>query len=154
MNLPKALPFHKSQEGLNEKIMDRTLKKELKKFLKTVESNLFCCKEEKKKIVSSLENDINIQVEDGTISTISDVLELFGTPESIASSYPINKSDVAKLRNTPKVILKAVIITLAIIVALFTACILFEVIRAQLGGRRYQYIDVRSISSVTAPPIT
>ncbi len=132
--------------------MGKTLNKELKKFLKTVEADLICNKDERKKILSSLENDINIKVEEGTISTISDVIEVFGTPESIANAYQINKSDVVKLRNTRRIILRTVFIILAIIVACVAAYLLFEVIDSL--GSDGGYYTVELTESTPIPQIT
>ena len=107
--------------------MGKTLNKDLKKFLKTIESNLICCKEEKKKIITSLENDINSKIEDSVISSISDITNMFGTPESIVSSYQINNDEAVKLHKHRKKLMRIVLIVL---VALIVSVALYFVVES------------------------
>lgn len=154
LQLLKTLLLHEKYIIEKGNLMNKTLRKELKKYLQSVDSNLFCDKKSKRKILAYLKKDIHTQIETGTIKSITDIIDMFGTPENTLSFYDINEVDVEKLYNTKKSILKAIIISLAIIIFLFITYVLFEIISPSFTGDRYEKIDVTSVSSITAPPIT
>ena len=61
--------------------MSRHFRKELKRYYKSISKSLICNNETKKRILKSLTDDINTKIEEGTITSIEDVIESFGTPE-------------------------------------------------------------------------
>ena len=124
--------------------MQPILNKELKNYYKDVKKVLICDKKTKLRIIDSLDNDIKAKIDDGSITTIDDVIEIFGTPEQIATNYQID--DLKDLHNTKRIIIKAVLITLSIIVLIILAYFAFVLISDIISGNGYVEVDVRDTS--------
>ena len=124
--------------------MQPILNKELKKYYKDIKKVLICDKKTKLRIIDSLDNDIKAKIGDGSITTIDDVIEIFGTPEQISTNYQID--DLKDLHNTKRIIIKAVLITLSIIVLIILAYFAFVLISDLIFGNGYVEVDVRDTS--------
>lgn len=124
--------------------MQPILNKELKNYYKDVKKVLICDKKTKLRIIDSLDNDIKAKIGDGSITTIDDVIEIFGTPEQISANYQID--DLKDLHNTKRIIIKAVLITLSIIVLIILAYFAFVLISDLISGNGYVEVDVRDTS--------
>lgn len=121
-----------------------SLTKELKKYYRDVKDHLICDNKTKQRIIASLKEDISIKLETCSISSIDDIIEIFGTPEQIAANYRIE--DFIKINNTKRVITKAVIIALSIIVLIIFAYFAFVLIGDLISGNGYVEVDVRDTS--------
>lgn len=121
-----------------------SLTKELKKYYRDVKDHLICDNKTKQRIIASLKEDISIKLETCSISSIDDIIEIFGTPEQIAANYRIE--DFKKINNTKRVITKAVIIALSIIVLIIFAYFAFVLIGDLISGNGYVEVDVRDTS--------
>ena len=124
--------------------MQPILNKELKNYYKDVKKVLICDKKTKLRIIDSLDNDIKAKIGDGSITTIDDVIEIFGTPEQFSANYQID--DLKDLHNTKRIIIKAVLITLSIIVLIILAYFAFVLISDLISGNGYVEVDVRDTS--------
>ena len=60
--------------------MQPILNKELKHYYKYIKKVLICDKKTKLRIIDSLDNDIKAKIGDGSITTIDEVRDFFGTP--------------------------------------------------------------------------
>lgn len=121
-----------------------SLTKELKKYYSDVKDHLICDNKTKQRIIASLKEDISIKLETCSISSIDDIIEIFGTPKQIAANYRIE--DFKKFNNTKRVITKAVIIALSIIVLIIFAYFAFVLIGDLISGNGYVEVDVRDTS--------
>lgn len=121
-----------------------SLTKELKKYYSDVKDHLIYDNKTKQRIIASLKEDISIKLETCSISSIDDIIEIFGTPEQIAANYRIE--DFKKIYNTKRVITKAVIIALSIIVLIIFAYFAFVLIGDLISGNGYVEVDVRDTS--------
>ena len=124
--------------------MQPILNKELKHYYKDIKKVLICDKKTKLRIIDSLDTDIKAKIDDGSITTIDDVIEIFGTPEQISTNYQID--DLKDLHNTKRIIIKAVLITLSIIVLIILAYFAFVLISDIISGNGYVEVDVRDTS--------
>lgn len=121
--------------------MNKNLSKELRKYYRAIKSQLICNNKEKNKIISALKTDIGIKIEEGSVNSIEDVINIFGTPESITSDYEMR--NITALKNIRSGIIKSVIITAAIIVLLLAAYVAYEVISSHLDGTAHVHMDFR-----------
>lgn len=62
-------------------------KKDLKKYLSSIEANLICSKDEKKKILSDYESSINDFISEDCNNSMEAVYAHFGSPQDIAKAY-------------------------------------------------------------------
>lgn len=63
------------------------VKKDLKKYLSSIEANLICSKDEKKKILSDYESSINDFISEDCNNSMEAVYAHFGSPQDIAKAY-------------------------------------------------------------------
>lgn len=62
-------------------------KKDLKKYLSSIEANLICSKDEKKRILSDYESSINDFISEDCNNSMEAVYAHFGSPQDIAKAY-------------------------------------------------------------------
>ncbi len=94
--------------------------KELKKYLRRIKGALVCNFKTKRKILKDLKNNVEEYLEQNPDSSLEDLMEYFGKPESIAEEFAVSAGiDYIKKTKVHKMI-KLIVIILLILALVFT----------------------------------
>ena len=94
--------------------------KEIKKYFRKIKSSLVCDMKTKNKIMKDLRNDVEEYLERNSVSSLENIIEHFGKPETIAEEFAISSGiDYVKKSRIHKT-LKLTLIILLILASIFT----------------------------------
>lgn len=98
------------------------LNKDVKKYIKDINSYLICDFSTRNKFISDLKSDIDEYIENNSVTDFDSVYKYFGEPRDIATGF-LENADTKKIKrkmNITKVVMAAVIIAILILAIYMT----------------------------------
>ena len=107
------------------KIVDKTLKANIKSYLKGIKKELPCSSNTKSAFISIFKKRIDEYLEDNPTATFEDIQNEFGTPESVANAFDPNEySDALKSRKKKVLILVIALVALVAALSITTVALI------------------------------
>lgn len=109
--------------------MNKTTKKDLKKYYREIQQELTCSFLIKKILIKELKNNIKNSEQDNPELTINDIIEIYGTPKEIANGlHEENYANMKKKKN--KMIIIIILLSILVIACIFLIIFIIN----NLGG--------------------
>lgn len=116
----------------------------LKRYMRQIRRELPCRLQEKKVILSHLEEGIIDYIEDNPTSDITAVQDCFGTPKEIAASYLYEQAPLVMLQKIriKKKVLQMVAGMMAAIVLIWVSAVAVEMIDSRKSSHGYIVVTI------------
>lgn len=115
--------------------MNKSLKKEIKKYLREVNRNIICDFKTRRKYIGDLKASVYDYIDETNSESIVEVYSHFGTPQEIAKAF-FENADIRKIKkrmNLTKVFLIGIIIALV----MWAGTLIYAVIDANYFSNEY-----------------
>lgn len=115
--------------------MNKSLKKEIKKYIREINLNIICDFKTRRKYIGDLKASVFDYIDETNSESIDEIYSHFGTPQEIAKAF-FEHADIRKIRkrmNFTKVLLIGVIIALV----MWAGALIYAVIDANIINRGY-----------------